>query len=508
MSSCTDLDEEVYDQLLADKFNPTENDIGAVIAPVYTILRPMMMGWQPYFDVQEESADIIVTPVRPNGWYDGGTYQRMHRHTWSSLEWQPTNLWNNCYNGINSANRVIYQIESGEIPITQGQENLIAELKTARAFYYSILCDNHGNVPIVTDYTATELPQQSSRQEVYDFVVKELNENIPLLSEEAGKSTYGRFNKWAAKAVLAKMYLNAEVYTGTPAWDKCIQECNDIINSGAYMLEPNYRDNFKTDNEGSRENIFVVPYDENLATGFIMHMKTLDPLSQQVYKMEAQPWGGNCAIPQFINTYDPEDGRLKATWIQGKQYTPEGKEIIDYTKQVDGIEMAASNQGYRMGKYEIKLGARGNLSNDFPVFRYAEVLMMKAESLLRQGQADEAAAIVTEVRQRAFKDTDPEKAVVTGQELIKGSTYNYGYWENGQVKNAEGGADIQFGRFLDELGWEFAAEAHRRQDLIRFGVFTTKTWFNHQPNGADKILFPIPDAEINKNPNLKQNPGY
>jgi len=141
--------------------------------------------------------------------------------------------------------------------------------------------------------------------------------------------------------------------------------------------------------------------------------------------------------------------------------------------------------------------------------------MMKAEALLRTGQADAAAAIVTQVRQRDFP-SDPAKATVTGAQLTQGSSYNYGWSDkDGVVKDGpggtptlNGGADVKFGRFLDELGWEFAAEGHRRSDMIRFGVFTTKTWFNHVPLGAYHALFAIPSGALNTNTNLQQNPGY
>ena len=123
-------------------------------------------------------------------------------------------------------------------------------------------------------------------------------------------------------------------------------------------------------------------------------------------------------------------------------------------------------------------------------------------------KAAEAATIVTEVRKRAFK-ANPAKATVTAADLAKGSRYNYGYQAtDGTIIERQGGDDVKFGRFLDELGWEFAAEAHRRQDLIRFGIYETKKWFNHRPNTQQRALFPIPQTELDKNTNLKQNPGY
>ena len=511
LGACTKLDEKVYNRIPADQFVPTEKDIPSLIAPVYTNLRPMHASWQGNFDLQEESADAIVTPVRPNGWYDGGTYQRMHEHKWNQVQSQPNNLWANSYRGINLANRLIYQISSGVVPVSTGKEALVAEMKAARAYYYYCLLDNHGNVPIVTDYQDVSLPKQSTRQQVYDFVVKEFTENIPLLSDKADKLTYGRFNRWAAKAILAKVYLNAEVYTGTPQWEACMKECNDIIAAapGRYILEPDYRSPFKTENQNSKELILTVPYDEILATEFNMHMKALDPVQQFVFSMSAQPWGGSAAVPQFIDTYDPDDERLKDTWTWGPQINATtGAVAINYTKHLNGLALSGSNQGYRMIKYEIKQGARAALSVDYPLARYSDILMMKAECLLRTGKAADAAVLVTQVRQRAFLAA-PAKATVTGPQLMMGSAYKYGYYNtDGSLTEVQGGADVQYGRFLDELGWEFAAEAHRRQDMIRFGVFNTKIWFNHRPSAVTRKIFPIPEAELTKNPNLKQNPGY
>lgn len=508
MNSCTKLDEEVYSELLAQNFQATAKDVPALIAPVYTVLRANTASWQGLFDLQEEAADQIVTPARPNGWVDGGTYRRMHEHVWTPTQGQPNGLYNRCYSGINNANRVLFQIESGEIPVPTGKEAIIAELKAARAYYYYLLLDNHGNVPVVTDFKDTSLPVQKTRQQVYDFVVKEFTDAIPNLSPVVSKATYGRMTRWAAKAFLARVYLNAEVYTGTPKWAECIQQCNDIIASNAYSLTTRYKDNFATNNDTSPEIIFAVPYDEIFATENNMHMKTLDPLMQLVYPMQVQPWGGNCAVPQWIDTYDTDDQRLKDTWIMGPQYNATtGALVINYVKTVTSIASSTSNQGYRIGKYEIKAGMRGGSSVDFPLMRYADVLMMKAECLLRTGDATQAATIVTQVRQRNF-GSNPAKAIVTGAQLQQGSSYSYGEWANGAQTTVEGGADIPFGRMLDELGWEFAAEAKRRQDLIRFGVFHRKSWFSHKPSATFRNIFPIPANSLLTNTNLKQNPGY
>ena len=511
---CTDLSEEVFSEVLEKDYRPAERDLPYILAPVYASFRSLMFGWQGYFDLQEESADHIITPVRPNGWDDAGTYRRMHQHTWNAVQWQPYNTWQQAYASITKANLVIMQIEDGSLPLPADVGNAaIAELRAARALAYYLLLDNHGNVPIVTDYRDVSLPDQKNRKQLYEFVVNELQEVIPMLSEDV-EPMYGRMNVWAARALLAKIFLNAEVYIGTPAWENVIEQTDIIINANKYRLDTDYKNVFSSTNHGSPEIIFAVPYDEVYGHGSQIHMKTLDPLSRLVYNMAAGPWGGNCAVPQFIDTYDADDQRLYDSWIQGPQYhATTGELVINYVKSVPGIggdgTVAPSNAGYRIGKYEIKKGATNNLDNDYPMFRYADILMMKAEALLRTGKENAAAELVSAVRERAFR-SNPEKAVVTGADLLKGSVYNYGWQDKDGTVSGTGGGDIRYGRFLDELGWEFTAEAHRRQDIIRFGVFQTKSWFNHNPhpNAISRTLFPIPNDELNKNPKLTQNPGY
>jgi starch-binding outer membrane protein, SusD/RagB family len=158
-------------------------------------------------------------------------------------------------------------------------------------------------------------------------------------------------------------------------------------------------------------------------------------------------------------------------------------------------------------KYEIKPGEDAASGNDVPFFRYTDALMIKAECLLRLGKADEAATIVTSIRQRDFK-SNPDKATVTGAKLLGGSVYKYGAYSNGTITTFEGGSDIKYGGFLDELGWEFIGEHHRKQDLIRFDVYTKKSWFCKTKKDNNMKLFPIPKDFMDANPKLVQNPGY
>lgn len=298
--------------------------------------------------------------------------------------------------------------------------------------------------------------------------------------------------------------------------------------SGKFSLEGNQKDVFKADNEDCTEAIFAVPFDQSYAGGLNIFNYALNGQFSQVYSTKSfGGWGGSVAVPQFINTFDPDDSRLIENYLMGQQVYPDGSNVLceignsqgvpmNIVNVVPGVDWAEELHGYHLAKYEYVAGmSPGAMSNDVFPFRYTDILMMKAECLLRTGKADEAAQIVTEIRQRAFKSA-PEKAVVTGAELMGGSTYDYGLRETtylDKIKSPrtthEGGADIKYGRFLDELGWEFNQEGRRRQDLIRFGVWTTKSWLSHSAtNDINKNLYPIPRAELDKNGKLKQNPGY
>jgi starch-binding outer membrane protein, SusD/RagB family len=522
--SCTDLEDQNYDSIIVSDFTPTAEDLAALAGSAYVNWRAVLLEWNGLYRANEVSGDQMLTPARPNGWVDGGVYRRIHEHKWTSDDDISVNTWSRTYSGITNCNRVIYQIESGQIPVKEEDKiSLIAEMKLLRASYYWVLCDFFGNVPIVDRFNVPEgyLPKQNTRKEVYDFIVSEVVENIPLVSADNNKKTYGKFNKWAGYTLLAKMYLNAEVYTGTPAYDKCIEACDAIINSGAgYQLESNQKNVFITNNENSKEIIFALPFDSKYVSNwnsFDIHMQTLQPAQQATYNLQFSPWGGVCAVPQFISSFDPEDARYKDNYIKGQQYSSSGDPLkctlglfagkpLAYINEVPGVDYSEEIHGFRLGKFEIEMGATNRLSNDFPLFRYADVLLMKAESLLRTGKPDDAAAIVTQVRARNFPD-NPSKATVTGADLLKGSTYDYGL-RNHLTSTEEGGADIKYGRFLDELAWEFCQEGRRRTDMIRFGAFTTKSWLSHSPNGDYRALFPIPRGEIAKNPNLVQNTGY
>ena len=522
LSSCIELKDDSYGNVVGSQYNPqTDADISYLVNAAYVSWRETMLLWNGVVRGQELCADEDVIPARPNGWVDGGIYKRWHQHVWTTDDdsaWEP---WTRTYNGITTCNRLLTQIEEGIIGVEgDAKTKLVSELKVLRASYYYILIDLFGNIPIVTDYRDVSLPQQSTRTEVFNFIVSEITDNIDNLSEEVRGYYYGRFNKWAAYTLLSKMYLNAEVWTGTAHWDDCISACNKIIDfaesSGDYALESNQKDVFITDNENSVEIIFGLPIDAIYVTDwntFDFHLYTLASENQKTYNFTNVPWGGVCAIPQFIDTFDPDDIRLQENFIFGQQFTASGDTLMRsdnkgplvYVNSVPSIDKSTMYDGYRWGKFEYAEGSNNRLSNDWPLFRYADVLMMKAESLMRSGKAG-AGALVTQVRERAFKD-NPNKATVTDAELLEGSVYDYGRRDT-EATTSEGGDDIQYGRFLDELGWEFTQEGRRRQDMIRFGVFTTKSWFSHDASSSYRNLYPIPNQALLTNSNLSQNTGY
>ncbi len=524
---CTDLADESYNTIVSDKFQASTDDVGSLIASAYVPWRDLFNKWQSYFWAQEISTDALIIPKRPWGWVDDGGYRRFHYHQWTPEDAIILNCWQRAYRGITATNRVIYQIANDLVYTGDFKETALAELKTLRATYYWVLLDMYGNVPIVDRYDVPEdyLPEQNTRQEVFDFIVKEITENIDDLSEAKDLSTYGRMNKWVAHTLLAKVYLNAEVYTGTSKWEECIVQCDSVIGSGKYKLETNQKNIFITENEGSDEIIWALVYDDKYLNqywddwnAFDHHMQTLPQEMQATYDLQNSPWGGICAIPQFINSFDTvDDARYRDNWIKGVQYSSSGDvltvqngaqkgQVLNLVNELPAVDTTEANHGLRLGKFEIEKGAGSILKNDFPFFRYADILMMKAECLLRTGKAGAAAVLVSEVRERSFK-SNPAKATVSGADLMGGSNYDYGR-RDVHGETFEGGGDIQYGRLLDELGYEFFEEAHRRQDLIRFGVFTKKSWLSHEPNGDYRTLFPIPQVEINKNGNLNQNDGY
>ena len=447
--------------------------------------------------IQEVSSDEIMIPQRGADWFDGGVWLRTHRHEFTAEDPQYNNAWSNLYGGVSTCNRLIFQFEQLGTPEADA---FIAELKVLRALYYWWLMDSFGNVPLVEKFDVEPgfIPDQSDRGTIYAFVVNELENNVNKLSRAVDGTTYARMNYYVGKALQAKVYMNAEVYTGTPRWSEAVAAIDEIMNSGEYSLEANYFANFNTDNSSSKENIFVVPYDEVFAGGFNLAQMTLHYGSQATFNLTAQPWNGYCTLQEFYNSYDDDDARkgefgnqsIRGNFHAGPQFASDGTRIEDasagpndpdgppltFTPEVNELFPNALRQaGARVGKYEFKVGATPNLSNDAPIFRLADFVMMKGEAMWRMDNgSEEALDLFNQVRERA--------GVEPFDELTE---------EN----------------MLAERGREMFYEGARRQDLIRFGRFGD-AWFDKPASDPNKTLFPIPQPQINSNSKLVQNPGF
>ncbi len=540
LNSCTELSETPYDILTEDNIDLTdEEDISRLSGFVFNEIRYVYWGWNGLFDIQEESSDLIMTPLRIGvGW--GALYISMHKHTFHSSIDHLRTIWYYAYNGIGYANKIL-DIES----IQQNSEKS-AKLRAMRALYYYILFDCFRNIPLETtqDIPAGYLPEQADPQEVFDFIVDELNE----VKEDLGTDkVYGYPNKYFAEMVLAKMYLNHNAwfndFSSNEYYELALAEVNDIIENGGYSLAPNYKDCFMADLSQCPEIIFAIPLDYTYASHNYLINKCLISDGAKAFGYNGSPWNGSCAVPQFIDTYHANDKRLDDTWEHGQQYDYEtgdplttdaddqGTVNLVYTKEVHSIDNPGAYmlEGYRFVKNEIVAGTDGTYGDDVPFFRLADAMFIKAECLLRLGKdEDVAASLITQVRQRSFDNsTDAQR---TAGDLKGGSVYDYGHREwtskgatvynsDSYIATFEGGNDIEFGGLLDDLAWEFVGEHHRRQDLIRFrvtsknmNVYNGKSWFckDAETDASDihNNIFPIHQDFLDANLKFKQNPGY
>jgi hypothetical protein len=515
-NSCTDLEEKVYDTIVSDNFYKTEEEIITTMAPIYADLRNIL-AYRNIIDLEEITTDIIVHPTREyGGCFGGGMHQRYHEHTWNAETGGITSIWTTAFQFINRANMLLYQYEQLEEFDPELKDIFMGELRAIRAFGYYCLLNAYGNVPIVDRFDVEEgfKPTNSSnfdegRTKVFEFIEDELLSCIPGLKEEVDLSTYGRFNKWAAMTILVKLYMNAEVWTGVPRWDDAITYADQIISSGKYQLETNYFTNFARNNEGSKENIFVLVFHPTLTGGNVRTQAFAGHHHSMVGPAYGVPAGGNncrSAIPSHIHSYHPDDIRLKG-WAIGPQinkttgepilsnrppyhpvvytidfsniYDPDDPVVRDYTNAMD-------YDGARFLKYEVSYEPGTNMENDWAVYRLADVILLKAEALMRKngGMAtQEAVNLVNQVHNRAFEN--PE------QHLYDTNT-------------------LTLDELLAERGRELYYEGMRRNDLIRFGKFARGTWewYDRSNNGDHTNWFPIPQEQINANNNLIQNPGY
>lgn len=512
-TSCRKLDVPVDSQYVAANFPVTSSDYNALLGTMYSNLSSNYAV--PYWRMQELSTDEAILPARDGNFDDGGQYRQLHYHTWTFDHPNVMGIWQWGFGGINTCNRLI-NLTNSLADDAPGKTTGLAEIKAMRALYYFFMMDLYGNVPIIDTFPVAQLPATQPRVKVFDFIENELKsivQQLPVKTSSNAVLYYGRPTKAMAFALLEKMYLNAEVYIGTPRYNDAVAMADSVLSSNIYSLDANYTDIFAPNNGPQiNETIFAIPYDQQIPGNQFTRFGFFYYLTQ-AYGFNVGLSIAMSTTPEFYNRFNLTGDVRNTTWLVGKQYTPNANKMPDSTRpvfypgtttQVEitpdlilvppkpmdvGNTLASQSEGVRSIKYypdaAIIQATRLN-GNDVPVFRLADVMMMKAEAILRgaaatvvNGEMQTPDMLVNKIRARA------KAPLVSG---------------------------IDLPALLDERAREFSWEAWRRNDLIRFSEFEKEYPLPNDVltmnKDVSRRLYPIPSTELKLNPNLIQNPGY
>ena len=523
LTGCTDLDMSPNSQYTED---PSQNSgvdpmivVEAKMADVYYHLAGTL--GRRYMEAQCLASDEFTSLAFAGGYYDSGTYAHQALHCSSpndaSIGW-----YDDVTAGITKANTILEELGSG------ASAQMKAPARAIRAYYTWILMDNYGDTPILDKVQAEgSVVPRSSRKEVAEWIESELNDIIPALTDDVTENTYGKPTKWMAETLLAKLYINWPVYTAesvdqydaataaNPKLDACIAACDDIINSGKFNLgSVDYLHKFSYDNGWTVEDfIYAIPYDAINRQGMqyarprtFKDMKNLLPNVYGSTDKFTQSFGGNMVVtPEFAKLFSLDGDVRNLCILRGDVYVRDPKTLrpttepfmykgnqVHFTEDItlakidNTIEVGNDANAYQQGCHSIKwfttpadYNNGRNQSNDLPIFRYADMLLMKAEALTRQGSSG-AKALFNQIRSYAGAPTIANEPTL--QEIY------------------------------DERGREFFDENWRRNDMIRFGHYEDE-FFPHYKDFPDANfdkrhrIFPVPQNTINLN-GWEQNPGY
>lgn len=518
--SC-EVEPEIYSEVLPQDFFQTPDQIASAAATAYSPLSG-------YADMAYHNSaivsDVSTVPVRSNnGWDDGGVWPSMMSHDWTSTLWPMANTWNSMTQGVSTCNRLIEIFSQ-----TPGSELGVAELRSLRAFYFYKLLSAYGNITIESRFSdADSNPKQVSPQQAFDFIETELLASIDILSEDKGTANYGKVNKWVAYSILADLYLNSKRITGVEKWTEAAAAASKVIDEGGYALESGYFTNFRAANEGSLENIWIVPYDNPQFNGNIVRMH-LHQSATGTFDLNDAPWGGFTFQTEFYESFEENDLR-KGMFIVGQQYTSKAGPVWNNTtgfgyaspsdeyklencaedfdnykaagveSQLDGgcnifitpdyteiDKKYPYRNGARWGKFEMPVGEDVFINSDFPIYRLAGVMLTRAEALWREDSGStEALNLVNQVRTRA------------GLDNLSSLTEDDLYHEFKKEMVLEGfsrAITIRFDKWED--------------DWFLKGIGNQKGMPSTNAKDQTRRIFPIPQGALDANPNLVQNPGY
>lgn len=471
------------------------------------------------YDLNTFTTDEAIMPTRGGDWYDGGFWQGLYLHRWGVNNDAIYDTWEYLYQVIILCNGSLEKINAYAALHPNDDVNAyIAEVRAFRAMFYYYTMDLFGRIPLVlSSGDRVGDVRQEERSEVFRFIVDELQAAAPLLSEEHSNLPglyYGRITRPVVYFLLAKLALNAEIYSDDNwtdgnkpdgsqlffevegqqlnAWETVKYYCGKITASG-YILEPDYTQNFAVFNESSRENIFVIPMSKTLYTNqFIYLFRSRHYNHAKAYGLSGE--NGSSATIEVLKTfgYDtPEvDPRFEWCYFAGAVKDLDGNQImlddevtpLVYEPWQVALDVSGKpyekTAGARMKKYEVdKTGLKDGklLDNDIVLFRYADVLLMQSEAQVRNGENGDTA--LNAVRGRAGASSRP----------------------------------ATLANLLAERQMELAWEGWRRQDMIRFGIFTQAYSFRPQIENEESgftTVFPIPEKVITMNQSLEQNIGY
>ena len=471
------------------------------------------------YDLNTFTTDETIMPTRGGDWYDGGFWQGLYLHRWGVNNEAIYATWEYLYRTVILCNGSLERIQDfAEKHPEENVADCVAEVRALRAMFYYYIMDLFGSVPLIEKSDpAVEDIVQEKRSKVFNFIVKELTESSSLLSEERSNQPgvyYGRMTQPVVWFLLAKLALNAEVYTDDDwtdgsrpdgksiffevegqrlnAWQTVNYYCEKITAAG-YTLEKDYTANFAVFNESSEENIFVIPMSKTLYTNqFIYLFRSRHYNHAKAYGLSGE--NGSSATKEVLETFGYDtpqvDARFDYCYFAGPVKDLEGNQILlddgvtPLVYEPWNVALDVSGKPYektagaRMKKYEVdKTGLKDGklLDNDIVLFRYADVLLMQSEAKVRNGENGDAELNL--VRSRV--GMAPRTATL----------------EN----------------LLDERMMELAWEGWRRQDMIRFGFFTRSYSCRPQLPGEENgytTVFPIPEKVIDMNPQLHQHKGY